>query len=47
MKKISQDPEHQSLEVMRALIETVTTTPEASMRYLEDMLKRRALDVKE
>jgi len=46
-RKISEDLEPQSHEDVRALVETVATTPDPAVRYLEDMLKRQGLDVKE
>jgi tripartite-type tricarboxylate transporter receptor subunit TctC len=46
-RKISEDLEPQGHEDVRALIETVASTPDAAVRYLEDMLKRQGLDVKE
>jgi len=46
-RKISEDLEPQGHEDVRALIETVATTPDQAVRYLEDMLKRQGLDVKE
>ena len=46
-RKISEDLEPQSHEDVRALIENVATAPDEALRYLEDMLKRQGLDVKE
>jgi tripartite-type tricarboxylate transporter receptor subunit TctC len=46
-RKISEDLEPQNHEDVRALIENVATAPDEALRYLEDMLKRQGLDVKE